>query len=58
LSLKKLYIIGRINKVTEQSTHVRYMVDDGTGTIEVSKWADNKEGMEADEEAASREALV
>jgi hypothetical protein len=34
------------------------MIDDGTGSIEVSKWADNKEGMEADDEASQREAMV
>ena len=42
----------------EQSTHVRYTIDDGTGSIEVSKWAENKEGAEDDDEAAKRESFT
>ena len=35
--------VGRINNIQEQSTHIRYSVSDGTATIEVSKWVDNKD---------------
>ena len=33
-------VMGRIQSVSEQSTHIRYTLDDGTGVLEVSKWAE------------------
>lgn len=36
-------ILGRINNVSEQSTNVRYTVDDGTGIIDATKWVENKD---------------
>ncbi|KAI9095593.1 hypothetical protein DFS34DRAFT_183954 [Phlyctochytrium arcticum] len=41
--LENLTIVGRVNSVTEASTNTTYVLDDGTGTIELKKWVNGEE---------------
>ena len=49
---KKVSIVGQITKINKQSTHINYVFDDGTGSIEVKKWFENG-SMDGEEESGS-----
>lgn len=39
-TVTQVTFVGQVRAVTQQSTHVNYKLDDGTGVIEVKKWVD------------------
>ncbi|RKO92132.1 hypothetical protein BDK51DRAFT_28469 [Blyttiomyces helicus] len=51
--LSQVSIIGRINSVQTLATHIIYVLDDGTGTVEVKKFLDASDDQ--DFEAAQRD---
>lgn len=50
----QITFIGRINSINQQSTHISYVLDDGTSTMEVKKWLDQYDN---DFEAERRDAF-
>jgi len=41
--ISQVTIVGKIEKIQDQSTYVNYTVDDGTGAIDVRQWLDSDE---------------
>ncbi|KAI5817161.1 replication factor A2 [Pyronema omphalodes] len=40
VELGLLTFVGRVQGVTEQATNITYVIDDGTGTLDVKQWID------------------
>jgi len=48
VEISHITFIGRIRSVAEQTTNITYVIDDGTGTLEVKQWVDAENIPEGD----------
>jgi len=53
--INQITIIGQIQKITSQMTHINYILNDGTGSMEVRQWIDPED--KSDFTASSRAKL-
>ena len=40
--ISQVKLVGRIKSISEKATNHSYIIDDGTGTIEVRHWTNNE----------------
>jgi hypothetical protein len=56
--LTQVTFVGQVRAVTQQSTHINYKLEDGTGVIEVKKWIDTDKMQTADDAGAGGDPLL
>jgi replication factor A2 len=54
----KITFVGQIRNISTQTTNITYKLDDGTGTVEVRKWADPDAGSSMDTDDSPKPKIV